>query len=108
MFKIRNMNLSQNEWATKSQNDENAIIIDVRTDEEWNEGIIPNAIKNDVLKGTFVDNLAQLDKNKNYYVYCKAGGRSAKACEIMNDLGFKNTYNLVGGFMQWQGDVESN
>jgi len=40
-------------------------------------------------------------------VYCKAGGRSAQACAIMNQLGFKNAYNLVGGFSQWQGKVSS-
>lgn len=101
------MNLSQNEWATQMQNDENAVVIDVRTPEEWSEGIIPNAIKNDIFKENFIENLSGLDKNKNYYVYCKAGGRSAKACEIMNDLGFKNTYNLLGGFMQWNGEVDN-
>ena len=46
-----------------------------------------------------------LDKTKNYYVYCKAGARSAQACSIMNQLGIANTYNLVGGFSQWQGEV---
>jgi rhodanese-related sulfurtransferase len=38
-------------------------------------------------------------------VYCKAGGRSAQACAVMNQLGFENTFNLEGGFMQWKGEV---
>jgi rhodanese-related sulfurtransferase len=46
-----------------------------------------------------------LDKSKNYYVYCKAGSRSAQACQIMNEMGFDHTFNLEGGFMNWKGDV---
>jgi rhodanese-related sulfurtransferase len=49
--------------------------------------------------------LEELDKSKNYYVYCKAGGRSAQACSIMSQMGFANTYNLEGGMMHWEGAV---
>jgi rhodanese-related sulfurtransferase len=103
----RIMDLSQQEWTTQLENDNNAVILDVRTEEEWNEGIIPGALMNDIYKGQgFVCRLEELDKNKNFYVYCKAGGRSAQACNIMNQMGFKNTYNLVGGFMNWAGKVQ--
>ncbi|MEI7508043.1 MAG: rhodanese-like domain-containing protein [Flavobacterium sp.] len=100
------MNLSQKEWALQLEADKNAIILDVRTDDEWNDGIIPGAILNDIYKGqAFIYKLEELDKNKNYYVYCKAGARSAQACHIMNQLGFENTFNLEGGFMNWEGKV---
>jgi rhodanese-related sulfurtransferase len=100
------MDLTQSEWTSKLENDPNAVILDVRTEEEWNEGVIPNAILNDIYKGQgFLYRLEELDKTKNYYVYCKAGGRSAQACAIMNELGFKNTYNLLGGFSNWKGNV---
>ncbi len=100
------MNLSQQDWKTKLENDPNAVILDVRTEDEWNDGIIPNAILNDIYKGqAFLYKLDELDKSKNYYVYCKAGGRSAQACAIMNQMGFETTYNLEGGFMKWKGDV---
>lgn len=100
------MDLSQHEWSEQLANDANAAILDVRTEDEWSEGIIPGAILNDIYKGqAFIYRLEELDKNKNYYVYCKAGGRSAQACNIMNQMGFKNTYNLVGGFMNWEGDI---
>ena len=100
------MDLSQNDWVSQLNKDENAVILDVRTEEEWSEGIIPGAILNDIYKGQgFVYRLEELDKEKNYYVYCKAGGRSAQACSIMNQMGFKNTFNLVGGFMNWNGEV---
>ena len=100
------MNLSQNEWAEQLKNDANAVILDVRTEDEWNEGFIPNAVFNDIYKGQgFIYRLEELDKTKNYYVYCKSGGRSGQACSIMNQMGFENTYNLEGGFMNWEGEV---
>jgi rhodanese-related sulfurtransferase len=100
------MDLSQKEWASQLAEDKNAVILDVRTEEECLDGIIPNAINIDIYKGQgFVYKLDELDKTKNFYVYCKAGGRSAQACHIMNELGFKNTYNLLGGFMNWEGEV---
>ena len=100
------MNLSQNDWIFQLEADTNAVILDVRTEDECNEGIIPNAIMIDIYKGQgFIYQVEELDKTKNYYVYCKAGGRSAQACAIMNQLGFENTFNLEGGFMQWKGEV---
>jgi len=100
------MNLAQQEWVDQLNADPNAVILDVRTAEECNEGIIPNAVTIDIYKGQgFIYEVDALDKSKNYYVYCKAGGRSAQACAVMNQLGFENTFNLEGGFMQWQGEV---
>jgi len=99
------MNLSQQEWAEQLQADTNAVILDVRTEDEWNEGIIPNAILIDIYKGQgFIYELEELDKTKNYYVYCRSGNRSGQACSIMNELGFEKAYNLAGGFMQWTGE----
>jgi rhodanese-related sulfurtransferase len=100
------MNLSQEDWLEQLESDNNAVILDVRTEDEWNEGIIPNAINIDIYKGQgFIYAVEELDKSKNYYVYCKAGGRSQQACAIMNQLGFEHTFNLSGGYMQWQGET---
>ena len=101
------MNLPQNEWAEQLKNDANAVILDVRTEDEWNEGFIPKAIYNDIYKGqSFIYRLEELDKSKNYYVYCAAGVRSVNACNAMEQLGFENTFNLVGGFSNWDGPKE--
>ncbi|MDG4714523.1 rhodanese-like domain-containing protein [Winogradskyella marincola] len=100
------MDLLQKDWVSQLEEDNNSVVLDVRTLEEVNEGIIPNAIHIDIYKGQgFIYEVDQLDKTKNYYVYCRAGSRSAQACAVMNQLGFKNTYNLVGGFSEWQGEV---
>lgn len=99
--------LSQEEWAAQLAEDPNAVILDVRTDAEVARGIIPNAIHIDIYKGQlFVDEIEGLDKSKNYYVYCRSGNRSGKACAIMLQLGFENAYNLEGGILSWQGDIE--
>lgn len=99
--------LTQEAWASQLKADANAIILDVRTEAEWEEGIIPGAVLNDIYKGqSFIYRLEEMDKTKNYYVYCKAGGRSAQACQIMDQMGFPQTFNLVGGFMNWNGAIE--
>ena len=100
------MNLTQEDWVSQFEADENAVILDVRTEDEFNEGFIANAINIDIHRGQdFVNEIEALDKNKNYYVYCRSGMRSAKACEIMNQLGFENAYNLIGGITEWEGEV---
>ncbi|MBC7438808.1 MAG: rhodanese-like domain-containing protein [Flavobacterium sp.] len=98
------MDLTQNNWTTNFNKENDAVILDVRTSEEFIEGFIENAINIDIYKGQgFIYELENLDKNKNYYVYCKAGGRSAQACSIMNEMGFQNAYNLIGGILNWKG-----
>ncbi|MGM5470596.1 rhodanese-like domain-containing protein [Flavobacteriaceae bacterium LMO-SS05] len=102
------MDLTQEEWVSEFENDNNAVILDVRTLAEVEEGIIPNAIHIDIYKGQgFIDELEELDKTKNYYVYCKSGNRSRQACSIMNQIGFENAYNLMGGITEWKGELSS-
>jgi len=98
--------LSQETWAEQLQNDQDAVVLDVRTDREVLAGIIPEAIHIDIYRGQgFIDEINKLDKQKSYYIYCKAGARSGQACNILNHLGFNKAYNLVGGFDQWKGEV---
>lgn len=98
--------LTQQEWAEQLESDNNAVILDVRTDEEVEEGYIPNAVHIDIYMGQgFLDEVEKLDKSKNYYVYCRSGKRSSQACALMTQLGFDNIYNLLGGFNDWEGEV---
>jgi rhodanese-related sulfurtransferase len=100
------MNLEQEDWRDQLNNDANAVILDVRTEDEFSEGMIPGAINIDIYKGQgFIYSIEELDKSKNYYVYCRSGGRSGQACSIMSQLGFESTYNLLGGMMNWEGEV---
>lgn len=98
--------LSQEAWASQLKNDPDAVILDVRTPDEVSEGFIPNAQHLDIYLGQgFLDGLEALDKTKNYYVYCRSGNRSGQACAVMQSVGFKNTFNLEGGFMEWKGET---
>lgn len=98
--------LTQQKWLENLQSDENAVIIDVRTAEEYAQGCIPNSTLIDIFRSQdFLDEIEALDKTKSYYVYCRSGARSGQACAVMNQLGFKNAFNLQGGIMEWRGEV---
>lgn len=98
--------INQDEWQEFLQDDKNAVILDVRTPGEVEEGYIGNMTHIDFLEGqTFLEEIEKLDKSKNYYIYCRSGNRSGQACDIMEQMGFETTYNLEGGFMNWTGDI---
>ena len=78
------------------------IILDVRTKEECFESKIPGSLNIDYYSENFKDNLDSLDKNLNYYIYCRSGNRSGKTVIILRDKGFKNVYNLEGGILAWK------
>jgi rhodanese-related sulfurtransferase len=100
-------NLVQQEWSDELSKSTNGVILDVRTAIEVEDGKIPGATNIDIFKAQeFIDALEKLDKNLSYFVYCKAGSRSAQACAVMHQMGFEYTYNLEGGFSEWSGDVE--
>jgi len=100
------MDLTQEEWTEQLKNDDNAYVLDVRTPEELEEGVIANAANIDIYLGQgFMDEIQKLDNSKNYYVYCRSGNRSGQACAILNNIGIENTFNLEGGFMNWEGEV---
>ncbi len=100
-------NLTQEQWSKEVDQDKDAVVLDVRTEEEFIEGYIPSAKNIDIYKGQgFLDEVNQLDKSKNYYVYCRSGARSAQACALMNQQGFENAYNLMGGITEWEGEIQ--
>lgn len=90
------------QWKEKLDASSDGIIIDVRTPEEWEGGIIPNAVlKNIHEQQEFTDFVQYLDKDKEYFMYCKSGARSGNACAYMQSIGFTKTYNLAGGYVNW-------
>ena len=99
--------LDQDEWASSIKEDSNAVIIDVRTPEEYKEGFIANSINIDIRESQkFMKEIESLNPEKAYYIYCRSGARSGQACSIMAQLGF-TSYNLVGGIMEWEGPIEN-
>ena len=101
-------NLTQEQWKAAKEKDENVVILDVRTEGEFLVGFIPDAINIDIYKGQeFLDEIEKLDKSKNYLVYCRSGARSASACSLMHQRGIENAYNLMGGIIEWDGEIQT-
>lgn len=84
----------------------NAVVIDVRTAEEYRSGHIPGAINIDVKQENFNEQINALDKTKKYLLYCRSGKRSETALDIMNKNGFKKILHLKGGIENWKGSIE--
>lgn len=94
--------ISLKEWKKALASNGSAQIIDVRTEEEYNEAHISGAQLIDVEDPPrFMDGLEKLDKNKSYYLYCRSGNRADLAFMVMEFNGFKNVYCLEGGFESW-------
>lgn len=99
--------LTQEKWREELNKSEKAVILDVRKPEECAEGVIPNAIEVDILNPDhFMSKIEKLDKDKDYFIYCRSGNRSGQACNIMEQMGFSSTHNLLGGMLEWNGEVK--
>ncbi|HRN40947.1 MAG: rhodanese-like domain-containing protein [Flavobacteriales bacterium] len=77
-------------------------ILDVRTPDEWADGIIAGAEKINFYNDNFTQQIEKLDKTTPVYLYCRSGGRSANAADILKEKGFTKVYNLDGGITSWQ------
>ena len=100
------MNLDQSIWEKQFISEKNAVIIDVRTPEEFEHSRIPNSKNIDFYNPqNFMHEIEKLNKDNSYYVYCRTGVRSANSCQLMSDLGFKKVYNLLGGIVEWKGEL---
>jgi len=77
-------------------------LVDVRTADEYEVSHLKNAQNICVTSDDFKEKVAGLDKEKPVYVYCKKGGRSAKAATILKEMGFTKVYDLQGGLTSWQ------
>ena len=100
------MDLDQSSWEKKALTDKKGIVLDVRTPEEFENSRIPDSKNIDFYNPqNFMQEIEKLDKNNSYYIYCRTGVRSANSCALMKELGFKKTYTLVGGIVEWNGKL---
>ena len=80
----------------------NAVVIDVRTPEEFSKGHLQNAKNIDWNGANFDKQTESIDKTKPVFVYCLSGGRSSAAAAKMRSNGFTTVYELEGGMMKWR------
>ena len=78
------------------------VVLDVRTPTEYASGNLPRARNIGFEGADFAHQIAGLDKNATYALYCRSGNRSGAAMEQMTAAGFSHVYDLAGGMGAWQ------
>jgi rhodanese-related sulfurtransferase len=93
--------ISPAEAAAESKNGE-AVIVDVREQDEWDEGHIPDAVH--MSRGTIELDVEEKvpDKDAMIICHCGGGGRSALAAESLQKIGYKNVRSMAGGLKAWK------
>jgi len=81
----------------------NGLLLDVRTDAEYADAHLKGSTQMDFYANDFKEQVQKLDPTTPVYVYCRSGGRSGNAADIMKGMGFLEVYNLEGGITAWQG-----
>lgn len=76
-------------------------LIDIREDYEYKSGHLPSA-KNIPMDKIVLEPEKYLDKSKEYHIICQSGGRSTRACDVLNKKGF-NVINVSGGTGSYRG-----
>ncbi len=94
--------LSPKDFIKQAKADTTAIILDVRTTEEYKEEHLAGARQLDFLNSEAFDaGIKRLDNTHTYYVYCRSGKRSHHACIKMQKQGFK-VFDMEGGILNWK------
>ena len=99
------MNINAEEAKKIMDTESGYVILDVRTQEEYDEAHIPGAI---VIPNTEIEARAESelpDKDQMILVYCRSGRRSKLAADILVELGYTNIYEF-GGIIDWPYEVE--
>ncbi len=100
---IKNVNAKEaHKLIDENSDNENFVIIDIRTSSEFNSGHIKDAINIDYYANDFVEQLNDLDKSKTYLVYCRSGHRSGNAMQNFQQLKFGLVYDMLGGINSWK------
>lgn len=93
------------DWIDMSKQ-EDVVILDIRTPEEFNEFHLDKAINFDFYRDNHREELEKLDKNKIYLTHCRSGRRSASNLELMKELGFISVYDMNGGISAYHEFIE--
>ena len=93
--------ISPQDAAAKLKSGE-AVIVDVRDKDEWDEGHIPGALH--MSRGTIELDIEEKvpDTNPMFICHCGGGGRGALATESLQKMGYRNGRNMAGGFKAWK------
>jgi rhodanese-related sulfurtransferase len=90
------------ELISKNRKGDDLVLIDVSTPREYEDLHLDGAINVNLFSRFFKTRLDVMDKSRTYVIYCKMGGRSKIAKKLMQRLGFRKVYNIVGGTLLWK------
>lgn len=93
--------VAKKEFKEYLENHEKVQLIDVRTPGEFGEGTIEGAKNIDFYNPDFKNEIAKLDKELPTLIFCRSGGRSAKALQVFKAEGFDYVLELEGGYLNW-------
>jgi len=102
IFACNAQNSNTVEFKAAFEKEKEAILIDVRTPDEFKSGSIEKSINIDYNDPKFEEKIVHLDKKMSYFVYCLSGGRSSSAADFMRKQGFEKVVDLKGGILAWQ------
>jgi len=89
------------EASALMEKDNEIVVLDIRTPEEYGTGHIPKSVNINFKSDSFADELKKLDPNKTYLVHCRSGGRSTSSLKVFSNLKFHHIIHLDGGMMDW-------
>jgi len=84
-----------------NNNNSDFVILDVRTPSEFESEALENAVNIDFYSEIFEEEIAKLNRDKHYLIYCRSGGRSSRVLELVKSLGFSKVYEMRGGINNW-------
>jgi len=96
-------NLNNNEARNLIAEETSLVVLDVRTEEEYQDGHLENSKL--IPLGQLEGRLNELNKDIPILVYCRSGNRSLTASEILINNGYSKIYNLKDGIRKWDGEV---
>ncbi len=81
-----------------------AVVVDVRESSEYKRGHIPRS--RHIPLGQLLQRLREVAKDRTIVVVCQSGNRSSRACELLQQVGYRHVYNLAGGINSWKGALD--
>lgn len=99
-------NLDSESFEKMAAETEDSVLLDVRTQEEYDQIRIPDSILIDIYQPDFINRINKLDRDKTYFIYCRSGNRSYHAAVHMKKMGFEKVFNLEYGISDYTGKVE--
>ena len=97
------MHTDINQGVAQFRQTDGAVLVDVRTPEEYRDGHVPGSINVPLQQIEDIE-LEVAEKNTPLYVYCRSGARSRQATALLKEMGYEDVHN-IGGILDYQGKV---